>query len=548
MMEELENRFEIIRIAAILADYETIDVQIRHLRNLSTDKHLHVILQDLENKNFRQAFFLMQEYFKTLQDDFFDPSSQKSSPEMPSSDAPMPPQESSDLFSTSSSTPTSTGERILGLEEMLRMTKESASDPRRYDEAPVHREPEVFEQEVEKKTEKPVVVSTPSTKADPLFTLDQDIPHKDVSETPVVDSAEVATPLPPSESEAVSSADAPEMTPLFGGGEELEDEALIPFPMPDEHESETELVEPEADNQAKDLFASDMFAADEFTPLFADNEPNVSGSEPSAPQFSEDESIVPKTTPAYSEKQSSMTETPQTVSSSPIQEKVSAPDAAFESTDRELESEEAAHDPEESPHPRRWEVEPDNEDVYYTKFAYMGQKFRNMMHQFPQLEEHEEGVVEEVRDFIHMVSTRDYAESQVEAAIQRYQELKELGHRAEAAQMLIAAATTESTFAQFMLARELFKGDVLKQNYPESFTQINSLAEEDYPEAICDLGQLYEYGIGIDKNKRHALLLYEEAAEMGVERARRHYERLKNTNPLQSIKSLTSSLLRKKKK
>jgi TPR repeat protein len=74
------------------------------------------------------------------------------------------------------------------------------------------------------------------------------------------------------------------------------------------------------------------------------------------------------------------------------------------------------------------------------------------------------------------------------------------------------------------------------------------LAEEDYPEAICDLGQLYEYGIGIDKNKRHALLLYEEAAEMGVERARRHYERLKNTNPLQSIKSLTSSLLRKKKK
>jgi len=33
-----------------------------------------------------------------------------------------------------------------------------------------------------------------------------------------------------------------------------------------------------------------------------------------------------------------------------------------------------------------------------------------------------------------------------------------------------------------------------------------------------------------------------------VERARRHYERLKNTNPLQSIKSLTSSLLRKKKK
>ena len=197
--------------------------------------------------------------------------------------------------------------------------------------------------------------------------------------------------------------------------------------------------------------------------------------------------------------------------------------------------------------PRPWEFEPDEEDIHYEMFAYMGQKFRNMMHQYPQREVREEGTTEEVQDFIQMVSTRDYAESQVEAAIERYQELKEQGRVAEAAQMLIAAATTESTFAQFMLARELFKGEVLQQNFPESFTQINRLAEEDYPEAICDLGQLYEYGIGIDKNKQHALLLYEEAAQMGVERAQRHYERLRNSNPLQSIKSLTRALLRKKK-
>jgi TPR repeat protein len=192
-------------------------------------------------------------------------------------------------------------------------------------------------------------------------------------------------------------------------------------------------------------------------------------------------------------------------------------------------------------------MEPDEEEERYEKFAYMGQKFRNMMHQYPQLEEYEEGIMDEVSSFIHMVSTHDYAESQVEAAVERYQELKGEGQRAEAAQMLIAAATTESTFAQFMLARELFKGEVLQQNYPESFTQINRLAEEDYAEAICDLGQLYEYGIGIDKNKRHALLLYEEAAEMGVDRAQSHYDRLKSSNPIQSIKSLTSSLLRKKK-
>jgi len=85
---------------------------------------------------------------------------------------------------------------------------------------------------------------------------------------------------------------------------------------------------------------------------------------------------------------------------------------------------------------------------------------------------------------------------------------------------------------------KLFKGEVLQQDYPEAFTQINHLAEEDYPEAICDLGQLYEYGIGIDKNKRHALLLYEEAAEMGVERARRHYERLSSSNPVKALGAL----------
>jgi len=193
-----------------------------------------------------------------------------------------------------------------------------------------------------------------------------------------------------------------------------------------------------------------------------------------------------------------------------------------------------------------WDLAPSESDTVYEKFPYTGQKFRNMMHQYAQRVELEEGVIPEAQAFIDYVSKQDYTEAQVEAVIARYQELKEQSKLGEAAQMLIAAATTESIFAQFMLARELFKGEVLQQNYPESFTQINRLAEEDYPEAICDLGQLYEYGIGIDKNKNHALLLYEEAAQMGVKRAQKHYDRLKGSNPLESIKSLTSSLFGRK--
>jgi hypothetical protein len=184
--------------------------------------------------------------------------------------------------------------------------------------------------------------------------------------------------------------------------------------------------------------------------------------------------------------------------------------------------------------------EPAPDEPRYEAFAYMGQKFRNMLHQFPQKEPYEEGIYIEAERFIDRVSHEDYTESQVEAMVARYQTLKEEGRIAEAAQVLIAAATTESKFAQFVLARELFKGDVLQADHAEAFTQINKMAEEDYPEAICDLGQLYEHGIGIDKNKRHALLLYEEAANLGIERARRHYERLKRANPLGRIGSLFS--------
>jgi TPR repeat protein len=82
-----------------------------------------------------------------------------------------------------------------------------------------------------------------------------------------------------------------------------------------------------------------------------------------------------------------------------------------------------------------------------------------------------------------------------------------------------------------MLARELFRGEILEKNLPEAFTLINRLAmDDDYPEAICDLAQLYENGIGIDKDKRKAEALYKESMDLGVKRAKAHYERLHNAN------------------
>ena len=55
------------------------------------------------------------------------------------------------------------------------------------------------------------------------------------------------------------------------------------------------------------------------------------------------------------------------------------------------------------------------------------------------------------------------------------------------------------------------------------------MALEGYVEAICDLGQFYEYGIGIKKDRKKALSLYEEAHQLGLERAKELYDKLQNS-------------------
>jgi len=166
--------------------------------------------------------------------------------------------------------------------------------------------------------------------------------------------------------------------------------------------------------------------------------------------------------------------------------------------------------------------------------SYISQKFRNMIHQFPPVDP-EGALPPEVEEMQRKISQEGYTEEEIEAFLRRYQEYKEEGKRAEAAMVLLLAAATESKFAQFLLARELFRGEIIQQDHAEAFTQINTLADQNFAEAICDLGQFYEHGVGIGKDRQMALLLYEEAAEMGVARARKHYERLKNSRGLMGV-------------
>jgi len=633
-MDEIDKRFELIRLAAQLGDYEVIDTQIKRLQNMSTDRNLHDILRELEAKNFRQALHMMQDYAATLQDDFFNPpSAAPRQPSMPKAATTRPPSPAQTQTNASVNAPSrqpaqhegshfaehGSGSRTLGLEEMLQMTKAHASGPRHYasseadtapkqesaveplvekeahpsksDIEPLGQSPEDYtrfqrkpsKEEASELTHDAAVESAAShepvsttgemlssipeptenpEELDPLFTLDQEVPLATQAPTPsepeMIPASTVREEPPVLEENFTQEA-----TTLFDAKEDPADFMMDFSPAMEQKPSIETSVPSEAPVSLRDEPAvvpeTSLFSLDEPDVFFQSNEdhPFPKASVPTDPKPVETLDPVPtiqaeETLQMRSSAEDALRTTvpPRETlhdfepEPEPTFEPVPEPTPASKETDDILSGTQ-----EETPEVvsrQPWDLVPNEFDTVYENFPYTGQKFRNMMHQYAQRVELEEGVIPEVQAFIDYVSKEDYSEAQVEAVIARYQELKEQSKLGEAAQMLIAAATTESIFAQFMLARELFKGDVLQQNYPESFTQINRLAEEDYPEAICDLGQLYEYGIGIDKNKNHALLLYEEAAQMGVKRAQKHYERLKGSNPLESIKSLTSSLFGRK--
>lgn len=172
---------------------------------------------------------------------------------------------------------------------------------------------------------------------------------------------------------------------------------------------------------------------------------------------------------------------------------------------------------------------PSDGPIEYAPISYIDQKIRNMLNQYPQVEESSEQFKSEEK-LLYMISLEGYTDTDIEKTIDEVYNLKKEGKLAEAAHLLLIAAATESLYAQFILARELFKGDILQRDLPEAFTQINRLALDDYPEAVCDLAQFYERGIGIDKDKKKAFSLYEDALELGVERADVHLTRLEESS------------------
>lgn len=178
----------------------------------------------------------------------------------------------------------------------------------------------------------------------------------------------------------------------------------------------------------------------------------------------------------------------------------------------------------------------ENMPLRYKVIPYIDQKFKNLYIQYPPVQESNEEF-STVNAWLLQINNDGYTDDEVEEMIEYITKLTETNNLAEAAQLLLISGATKSKFAQFMLARALYTGKVLQKNLPESFTLINRLAmNDDYPEAICDLAQFYEKGIGIDKDKKKAEALYKDAMDLGIKRALGHYERVrKQKNGLFSL-------------
>jgi hypothetical protein len=165
----------------------------------------------------------------------------------------------------------------------------------------------------------------------------------------------------------------------------------------------------------------------------------------------------------------------------------------------------------------------------YKAMPYISQKFISMKKQYPPIQKTYEKF-DTVESLLTKIADEGYTEAEIEEMITYIYKLMEKAEYTEAAQLLLVCAATESQFAQFMLARELYTGSVLTKNIPEAFTLMNTLAVDDYPEALCDIGQFYENGIGTSPDLVKAEAFYKESANKGIQRAKKHYTRLKKLN------------------
>jgi len=516
-MEEITIRFEIVRLAVKVHDNVTIAIQAQKLGELSIDEHLTEIVSLLESKNYRQAIYLMKGYVASLDDSFF----KEPSPIRPPRKERESHEESQSLFDIMQPTK----EKTINLDDMLRMTEESIEKPVEY------KEPEIGAYDYVALAKKGLEAKRVRAQEPKMKLLDEEqmkIDRKDE----YIESENLTADL--DNTQDVDTESIEDMLNVKHDSDENDNY----FEIPVEKKIEEEKIEKPLSYSIDDISRDDddpYSSTEEIVPELEPEEVAIETEElEERVKEMEKETILDKDT-QFDILQNQSTKVDELPAMElPITEEPDInldvedkPDEAI--VDEDTIEEELSEELDEVDTLDEVEPKVTRETKIYKRYppiSYIDQKYRNMKHQYPQIEESEGDTPFEIEMLLGKVATDGYTDEDIIDAIVFFQKAKEEGHKSEAAQMLLLVAASESKHAQLMLARELFKGDVLELDYAEAFTQINRLAEQDYPEAICDLAQLYEYGYGIKKDKKTAIMLYEEAIELGVDRAQKHYDRL----------------------
>lgn len=138
-------------------------------------------------------------------------------------------------------------------------------------------------------------------------------------------------------------------------------------------------------------------------------------------------------------------------------------------------------------------------------------------------------------NWMHRISKVGYKEIEILKISKHIQKLKKEKEYDEAIQLAIICCATESNLGKLIFARELYRGDMVEQDHIKACEMTKELALLDYPEALCDLGQYCEHGIGTKKNLEYALHFYKKSYDLGLERASILYKNLKKNKGLFSF-------------
>ena len=463
--KELQNRLDIIRLAATIGDLDTIILQTTHLRKLN-EAPLNEIISLLESKNYRQALYLIKRYMN----------------------------ENSLLSSDTLNNFDDESEKVLDVEDMLRMSPLAKETIKEYKRSHYTKDDlEAFAKNIEVPVQK----------------------EYEKIETNTIDDYE---------EKIQEIQEGIEQNPI---NEELEKKKEEEKANLDEYDSAIENVD--KDTPLDEISAEVLGVKED------------SGSKKVLSKYKTLRSKFAKKDKKESKEKKEGSSLTKAISSKfktlDIKNSINKVKAVKSSAeDIKKEEPKEIKEPKEQKEDTQIKQEQSSNEIY-PPIPHIEQKFRQAFVLYPPNKESDVWI-EEVIKFLKLVSTNSYTESDVKTFLNEYQFYLKKGDIARAAQVLLLAASTDSKYAKFILARELFNGRVLKRDLKKSFVLMKSLANEFYPDAVCDLGQFYEYGIGVPKNKKVALKLYEKAFELGVDRATKHINRIKESG------GILSSLLR----